>query len=42
VDRIASGLEPLGLIDTRGDIAVFSSLPDLTSLNKEPGDKPAG
>jgi phosphoglycerate dehydrogenase-like enzyme len=42
VDRIASGLEPLGLINTRGDIAVFSSLPDLTSLNKEPGDNPAG
>jgi phosphoglycerate dehydrogenase-like enzyme len=42
VDRIASDLEPLGLINTRGDVAVFTDLPDLASLNQRPHDKPIG
>jgi glyoxylate reductase len=40
VDRIASGLEPFGLINTRGDVSVFTNLSDMVSPNPDQGNKP--
>jgi phosphoglycerate dehydrogenase-like enzyme len=41
VDRVASGLEPLGLIDTRGDVAAFTNFSDLLRASEESGNEPA-
>jgi phosphoglycerate dehydrogenase-like enzyme len=35
VDRIASGLEPLGMIATRADVAVFTNLSDLSPSDRQ-------